>query len=222
MESMNQNLPEILMGMRSVYAQFELKPIATEYARQGASPFKVLISTVLSLRTKDQVTFEATERLWQVSCTPMQILALSDEKLAELIYPVGFYRRKAEQIKKIAQILLDEYKGEVPQTVTELKALPGVGLKTANLVAGVAFGVPAICVDTHVHRISNRLDLIKTKTPEETELALMKVVPEKNWVELNDLMVAYGQNICVPISPKCNSECVIKEFCPQRGVAKHR
>lgn len=218
----NPNLPKMLAGMRSVYDSFELKPIATEYARNGESPFKVLISTVISLRTKDPVTLAATERLWQKAQTPEGMLALMVTDIEQLIYPAGFFRRKAKQIQQISQILIDEYGGEVPKTAAEMMKLPGVGLKTANLVAGVCFGEPAICVDIHVHRISNRLDLIRTETPAESEQALMKAVPKENWIELNDLMVAYGQNICVPVSPKCDSECVIKEWCPQRGVEKHR
>lgn len=217
-----ERLEAILEGMRLIYPTFKLKPLATEYARHGASPFKVLISTVLSLRTKDPVTLEATERLWQKATTPKAMLELKTEELEKLIYPVGFYRKKAEQIKAISEILLTKYKGNVPNTSNELSKLPGVGLKTANLVAGVSFGEPAICVDTHVHRISNRLDLIQTETPAQSEVELKKVIPKKNWIELNDIMVAYGQNICAPVSPKCDSECVIRKFCPQRGVRKHR
>lgn len=219
---MIKNLEEILEGLRKVYPSFELKPIACEYGRQGESPFKILVSTVLSLRTKDPVTLEATERLWEVVQAPQDMINLSTEKLAELIYPVGFYNRKAKQIQQISQILLDEYDGQVPADLNALKKLPGVGLKTANLVAGVCFGIPAICVDTHVHRIANRLGWVKTETPEETEKALMKVLPEKYWIEINDLVVAYGQNICTPTSPYCNSKCKISEHCPKLGVERQR
>ncbi|MBP7819373.1 endonuclease III [Candidatus Gracilibacteria bacterium] len=217
-----QYLERIFERLREIYPTFPLKPIATEYARNGESPFKVLISTVLSLRTKDPVTLAATEKLWQKAQTPATMLKLSASEISELIYPVGFFRRKAEQILAISKILIDEYGGEVPADLEKLKKLPGVGLKTANLVAGVSFGIPAICVDIHVHRICNRLGFIQTQTPEESELALKTVIPQENWIELNDLLVAFGQNICVPISPKCQSSCPIREHCPRIGVGKSR
>ncbi len=216
------NLAKILEQLRKIYSLFPLKPIATEYARNGESPFKVLISTVLSLRTKDPTTLAATERLFTEAATPQKMIDLPTERVAELIYPVGFYKRKAEQIKQICQILINTYDGNVPADLAALKQLPGVGLKTANLVAGVSFGIPAICVDIHVHRICNRLGWVKTESPEDTEKALMAIVPEEYWIELNDLLVAYGQNICVPVSPFCDSKCVIRELCPQKKVEKHR
>lgn len=216
------NLKKILTELRGIYDSFDMKPIACEYGRQGESSFKILVSTILSLRTKDPVTFESTERLWKVAQTPEEMLSLAEEKLAELIYPVGFYRRKAKQIQQISQIMIDDYKGEVPNTAAKLKELPGVGLKTANLVAGICFGEPAICVDIHVHRISNRLGWVKTDTPAETEKALMKVLPQEYWIEINDLLVAYGQNICTPMSPYCESKCKMADYCPKSGVRRQR
>lgn len=212
----------IFSKLREIYDSFDFKPLGCEYARQGASPYKILISTVLSLRTKDPVTFEATERLWRKATTPAEMLRLSSEEIAELIYPVGFYKRKSEQILKISQILLDQYESKVPADKKALLKLPGVGPKTANLVLGFSFKIPAICVDTHVHRICNRWGWVDTETPEETEKALEQVIPKEYWIETNDLLVAYGQNICSPVSPWCKSKCVISDWCPKLGVQRQR
>ncbi len=196
-------------------------PVVTKVAKEKRSPYRVLISTLLSLRTKDETTLKASERLFKVADTPEKMLKLSKEQIEKLIYPVGFYHRKAEQILKISKILIEKYGGKVPDELDALLKLPGVGRKTANLVLNEGFGKLGICVDTHVHRISNRLGLVKTKTPEQTEFALRKILPKKYWIIFNTLLVTLGQNICTPISPKC-SICPIERYCPKVGVTKHR
>ena len=189
--------------------------------REHRTPFQILISTIISLRTKDEVTAEASERLFKLADNPYDMLKLSEEEIAKAIYPAGFYRNKAKTIKKISQILVEKYNGQVPDTLEELLKLPGVGRKTANLVLALSFNKPAICVDVHVHRITNRLGFVKTKTPEETELELMKKVPKKYWNKINDLLVAFGQTICKPISPFC-SKCPVSQYCEKVGVDRHR
>lgn len=187
----------------------------------GREPFLILISCLLSLRTRDTVSFPASVRLFEHAQTPEAMLQISKPEIAKIIYPVGFYRNKARTIHAVCRMLLDEFEGTVPKTEAELLSLPGVGRKTANLVLGCAFGIPALCVDTHVHRISNRLGLVATVTPEETEMALKEVVPQEHWIEFNRLLVMWGQNICVPISPLC-SRCPLLPICPQVGVVKSR
>lgn len=196
-------------------------PVITLVAQRGASPFEVLVSTVLSLRTKDEVTAEASKRLLGQARTPEAILALSREQIAELIYPVGFYPTKARQLRRISRILIDQYRGRVPDRLEDLLALPGVGRKTANLVLAEAFKKEAICVDTHVHRISNRIGYVSTKTPEQTEFALRDHLPRKHWIRYNELLVAFGQVLCRPISPWC-SKCPVSTMCPKIGVARSR
>ena len=196
-------------------------PIVTLMSQTERNPFKILIATVLSLRTKDEVTAKAADRLFQVADNPYDMMKLDGEEIAALIYPVGFYRRKAKNIKEICKVLIDKYDGKVPDDIDELLKLPGVGRKTANLVVTLGYGKPGICVDTHVHRISNRLGYVDTKTPEETEFALRKKLPKEYWIEINDLLVSLGQHICHPTSPKC-SQCPIKEYCEKRGVKRSR
>ena len=196
-------------------------PSVSQVAYKNPSPFRVLVSTVLSLRTKDDVTLKASERLFKLALTPKKLAALTEEKIQSIIYPVGFYKNKAKYLKKIAAILIEQYNSHVPDTPEALLALPGVGRKTANLVLNLGFGIPAICVDTHVHRVSNRFGWVKTKTPEQTEFALMEILPEKYWIEINELLVKFGQNICTPISPRC-SECPVFAECRRVGVARSR
>ena len=214
------NLPSVIRELKAVSKSWN-PPIAGTFAVGENAPFKVLISTVLSLRTKDKTTGEASRRLFQLAQTPDQMLALSAEQIEKLIYPVGFYRTKARNIRKICAILNEKYDGKVPDNLEALLELPGVGRKTANLVVTVGYNRPGICVDAHVHRISNRWGLVKTRTPEETEYALRKILPKKYWILFNDLLVSYGQNLCVPISPFC-SRCPIRELCPQKGVSRTR
>ena len=196
-------------------------PIITFIANRGATPFEILVSTLLSLRTKDEVTSEAARRLFEKARTPEQILTLGEKSLATLIYPVGFYPTKAQRLLEISRIILDQYDGQVPDTLDALLELPGVGRKTANLVLVEGFKIPAVCVDTHVHRISNRIGYVKTKTPDQTEMALRKKLPRKHWIRYNELLVAFGQTICRPVSPFC-SKCPVAGMCPQIGVDKHR
>ncbi len=189
--------------------------------REHRTPFQILISTIISLRTKDEVTAEASERLFKLADNPYDMLKLSEEEIAKAIYPAGFYRNKAKTIKKISRILVEKYTDQVPDSLEELLKLPGVGRKTANLVLALSFNKPAICVDVHVHRITNRLGFVKTKTPEETEQELMKKVPKKYWNKINDLLVAFGQTICKPVSPFC-SKCPVSQYCEKVGVDRHR
>jgi endonuclease-3 len=184
-------------------------------------PFQVLVSTLLSLRTKDEVTLSASHRLFRSAKAPEQMLKLGEKQIAHTIYPVGFYKTKAKRILEISKMLIEEYKGKVPDTLEALLALKGVGRKTANLVLTLGFGKLGICVDTHVHRISNRLGLVKTKTPEQTEFALRKILPKKYWILYNDLLVAFGQTLCRPLSPWC-SRCPIEACCRKIGVVQHR
>jgi endonuclease III len=187
----------------------------------GPDPFRILIGCVLSLRTKDEVTYPATERLFARAKNPAAMLALTAMEIARLVYPVGFYRRKAVQIRGISRMLLGRHGGAVPDTIEELLDLPGVGRKTANLVVTLGFGKPGICVDTHVHRISNRLGWVVTRHPHETEEALRTVLPRRHWIPINEILVRHGQQVCKPISPIC-SACTVAADCPRVGVVRHR
>jgi endonuclease-3 len=188
---------------------------------QAAGPFKVLIATLLSLRTRDETTAIVAPRLFAVADTPAQMAALDERQIAELIYPVGFYRNKARDIRAICTILITKYNGDIPATMEELLALPGVGRKTANLVLAIGHNIPAICVDIHVHRICNRWGYLDTKTPEETEMALRRDLPESAWIDINGLLVTLGQQICHPVSPRC-SQCPVADVCARRGVTRQR
>ena len=196
-------------------------PVVTLISNRGATPFEVLVSTILSLRTKDQVTAMASAGLFEVARTPQEFTTLDEEELKRLIYPVGFYPTKARQLKKISQIIIDEYGGNVPDVIDELLKLPGVGRKTANLVLVEGFQKAAICVDAHVHRISNRIGYVKTKNADKTEAALRKKLPARHWMRYNELLVAFGQSICRPISPFC-STCPVNRMCPKIRVTKSR
>jgi endonuclease-3 len=190
-------------------------------ASSDRDPFKVLISCILSLRTKDEVTGQASERLYKLAGTARRLAELPTREIERAIYPVGFYRVKARRIKEISRVVLKKYAGRVPDTIEELLTLEGVGRKTANLVVTLGYNKDGICVDTHVHRITNRWGLIITKTPHETELALRNILPVKYWKELNGMLVAFGQGICRPLSPVC-SICTINSFCARVGVARSR
>jgi endonuclease-3 len=189
-------------------------PVVTFMAENHATPFRILISTVLSLRTKDEVTALASKRLFKVARTPKSMAKLPIPQIEKLIYPVGFYRNKAKQIQKICEEIQHKHAGLVPDSLETLLEFKGVGRKTANLVLSKGFNKPAICVDTHVHRITNRLGFIDTQTPDETELALMKKLPKEHWQTINELLVAFGQTICRPIGPKCPL-CKVNK-CPSR------
>jgi endonuclease-3 len=184
------------------------------YSHTCRDPFYMLISTVLSQRTRDEVTIPATRRLFEVYDTPQKMAEADVEDIRALIRDVGFYRVKAQRIIEISRIVLQDHKGLVPDSMDELLKLPGVGRKTANCVLGYAFEKDVIAVDTHVHRISNRLGLVKTSGPDETEKELEKVVPKCAWKEINGLMVLFGQNVCRPMSPRCG-ECRLNDICPR-------
>lgn len=196
-------------------------PAVTIVAQCERSPFKVLISCIISLRTKDEVTAQASARLFERAATPDAMQSVPVEEVAGLIYPAGFYRNKALQIVEISRRLMDEYGGMVPDCIDELLKFKGVGRKTANLVVTLGFGKPGICVDTHVHRICNRWGYVSTRTPDETEDALRKKLPARYWIEINDLLVAFGQNHCHPVSPRC-SVCRLSGMCDRVGVLASR
>ena len=197
------------------------QPVIDQMEADGTTPFHVLIATILSLRTKDTLTAVVAPRLFAVADTPAALMALGEEHIAELIYPVGFYRMKARSIIQICRILLEAYGGEVPADLDQLLALPGVGRKTANLVLGAGFGLPAICVDIHVHRICNRWGYVQTRDPDATEMVLRGQLPAGYWLSINRLLVTLGQQICHPTSPRC-SQCPVAPFCGRGGVQRSR
>lgn len=196
-------------------------PSVSTIAQRKSDPFRVLVSTIISLRTKDAVTLSSSEKLFKLADTPHAMLKLSKEEVEKAIYPAGFYRNKAQNILAISQILIDQYGGKVPSDQQKLLELPGVGIKTANLTLNLGFGIEAICVDIHVHRISNRIGWIATKTPEESEKALQLVMPKEFWIPLNEILVSFGQTICTPVSPFC-SRCPIYNDCQRVGVTRSR
>ncbi len=187
----------------------------------GRKPFLILISCLLSLRARDIVTYPISRQLFEIAQSPQEIIQIPTEKLELLLKPLGFYRRKAHILKEVSHELLERFDGNVPSTEEDLLSIKGVGHKTAALVLSNAFNIPAICVDTHVHRLANRLGLVITKKPEQTEQELKIIIPKEYWIEVNKLFVMWGQNICVPISPFC-SLCALFPVCPQKGVAKSR
>ena len=197
-------------------------PVVTFIALQTGDPFRVLISCILSLRTRDETTGPASQRLFALADSPHSMLQLSPKQIEGAIFPVGFYRTKARTLLDISKTLLEHHSGLVPQDLDALLTLKGVGRKTANLVLTQGFAKPGICVDTHVHRISNRWGYVSTKDPHATETALRQQLPRRYWIEYNDLLVAFGQTICKPISPLCDARCPIRRLCPQIGVGHHR
>ena len=197
------------------------EPVVGVVARESRDPFRILIACVLSLRTQDRTTAEASRRLFALGTTPKGLLRLPVARIEQAIYPVGFYRTKARQIHGICKRLLETYGGKVPASIEELLTLTGVGRKTANLVVTVGFGKPGICVDTHVHRITNRWGYVKTKTPDQTEEALRRKLPKPYWIIFNDLLVPFGQHLCQPMSPFC-SKCKLTKYCERVGVTRSR
>jgi endonuclease-3 len=192
-----------------------------EVAAEQPDPFRVLVACLLSLRTQDVTTREAAERLFRVADSPDAMLRVPAARIARLIFPVGFYRTKAHVIRGVSRDLIERFGGQVPAEIDALLTLKGVGRKTANLVVTVGFGKPGICVDIHVHRISNRLGFVRTATPDQTELALRAKLPPRFWIGYNDLLVAFGQNVCTPLSPRC-SACPVKALCRRVGVTSSR
>ena len=196
-------------------------PSLSIIAGEKDDPYRVLIATILSLRTRDVVTLASSKNLFLLADTPEAMLALGLDQIEKAIYPAGFYKTKAKTIHAISEMLLSEYGGRVPSTSAELMKLPGVGIKTANLTLNLGFGIEAICVDCHVHKIANRMGWVNTKTPEQTEVALQRVMPRRFWIPLNELLVIYGQLICTSVSPWC-SRCPQQQNCPKTGVKKSR
>lgn len=195
--------------------------LASVAEASGRDPFRILVSCLLSLRTKDETTGPAAARLFALADTPGALYALPRRTIERAIFPVGFYRTKARTLHAVCAELLTRFGGAVPDDLDALLTLPGVGRKTANLVVTFAFGLPGICVDTHVHRISNRLGYVRTRTPDETELALRARLPRRHWIGLNDLLVSFGQNVCHPTSPHC-SVCPVAARCLRVAVGRHR
>ena len=204
--------------MRCLSSRYEIDRFVNTH---GPDPFRILIGCVISLRTKDDVSYAATDRLFQRASRPEQMLRLRAPTIAKLIYPAGFYRRKAEQIRKISRLLIDRHGGEVPDELDVLLELPGVGRKTANLVVTLGFRKPGICVDTHVHRITNRLGWVRTQNPNQTEQALREVLPRRHWIPINETLVRHGQQVCKPISPVC-TRCPVERDCPKLDVDRSR
>ncbi len=196
-------------------------PIVSHLAQSERDPFLILISTLLSLRTKDEVTAEATGRLFALVSTPEAMLKVPQAKIAKVIFPVGFYRNKAKTIHHTCRELIDRFGSKVPDNLDDLLSIKGVGRKTANLVVTLAYGKDGICVDTHVHRISNRLGYVATKSPDETEMALRDKLPRKHWIIYNTLLVAFGRKTCKPVSPLC-STCPLSRYCDRVGVTISR
>lgn len=211
----------VIVRLKARAPEWNPTALADVADRTERDPFRILIACLLSLRTKDETTGPAAERLFALADTPEAMLRVARRQIEHAIYPVGFYRTKARVIHAVCRQLIERFKSEVPANLETLLTLPGVGRKTANLVATMGFGLPGICVDTHVHRISNRLGFVRTKTAEQTEWALRAKLPKRHWIELNDLLVAFGQNVCQPISPKC-SICPVRRACHRIGVTRSR
>lgn len=220
MEMMRFDIDKVWLLLRKQVKSLHV-PWLENMASLDRDPFKVLISCILSLRTQDRTTGKASERLFRLASTPGEMAKLSLKGIESAIYPVGFYRVKAERIKAMSREIVDTYNCRVPDGIEELLKLKGVGRKTANLVVTLGYNKPGICVDTHVHRITNRWGYVKTKTPEETEFALREKLPKRHWIEINGLLVAFGQGVCKPISPLC-SMCSLNEYCPKMGVIRYR
>jgi endonuclease-3 len=220
MKKKHLNIDRFIKIIGEQYTQWNV-PIVTLISNRGGTPFEVLVSTILSLRTKDEVTSAAADRLLATARTPQEMWNLKEVTIKDLIYPVGFYPTKAARLREISRIILDKYHGQVPDTLEDLLSLPGVGRKTANLVLIEGFQQNAICVDTHVHRISNRIGIVQTTSPDKTEFALREKLPKKYWIRYNEMIVAFGQAICRPVSPFC-SRCPVFFMCPQIGVDRSR
>jgi endonuclease-3 len=213
----SRNIDRVIRILKSTVRRWQV-PVVSRYKHD---PFETLISCLLSLRTKDETTRGASQRLFRLARTPRKMLALPTATIERAIFPVGFYRTKARTIHTVCRTLLERYSGRVPDELDELLTIKGVGRKTANLVVTLAFRKDGICVDTHVHRISNRWGYVRTRTPEQTEMALRQRLPRAHWQIYNDLLVTFGQNLCHPTSPWC-SRCPMESLCAKRGVAHSR
>jgi endonuclease III len=213
------NIEKIMQILKSYYPSTEKTTL--NRMRSNPEAFRILISCLLSLRTQDKNTEIASRKLFEVADTPEEIINLPLKQLEKLIFSSGYYKNKAKTIKHVSEIILKDYKGKVPDTREELESIKGIGPKTANIVLAFAFGKNVLPIDTHCHRIPNRLGWVKTKTPVQTEIELGKILPEKYWADFNAIFVQFGKTICVPISPKC-SICPINKYCPRLGVQKSR
>lgn len=214
-------IESVILLLRKYTLKFNRPAIVQIIDEFGPDPYLILICCLLSLRAKDAATIPVCRILFKLAKTPLELVSLSLPDLEKIIYPLGFYRNKARIVKSVSADLLERFDGKVPASEEQLLSIKGIGRKTANAVLGYAFKIPSICVDVHVHRIANRLGWVTTKTPEQTEDRLKQLVPEKYWIELNSLMVMWGQNVCVPASPFC-SHCAIAQLCPKIGVWRHR
>jgi endonuclease-3 len=217
----NHQIHQMIALLRAAVKNWQPALVDGMAEQRRTTPYHILITTILSLRTKDTLTAQIAPKLFALADTPAEMVRHSAEVIAHTIYPVGFYRNKARSILAVSQTLLDDYNGQVPADLDELLKLPGVGRKTANLVLTAGFGLPAICVDIHVHRISNRWGYVQTTTPEKTEFALRAKLPPEYWLEYNALLVAFGQNLCTPVSPWC-SRCPLTQYCARAGVTRSR
>ncbi|MBI3074478.1 MAG: endonuclease III [Deltaproteobacteria bacterium] len=213
----NRVLARVFRAVESTNRGFQKTGISV--AVPDRDPYRTLIACLLSLRTKDEVTDVAAARLFTLAETPQKMLALPEAAIAKTVYPVGFYRTKAATIHAVSRDIIERFRGQVPDTIDALLTLKGVGRKTANLVVTLGYGRPGICVDTHVHRVTNRWGYVKTRAPDETESALRKTLPRRYWIPINDLLVQFGRNVCQPVSPRC-SICPLATLCPRIGV-KH-
>lgn len=216
-----KGIDAVISRLKAKAPQWDPTALAEVADQTQRDPFRILIGCLLSLRTKDETTGPAADRLFALARSPATMGVLTSRQIERAIFPVGFYRTKARLIRRLCGELLERFGGKVPPDLDALLTLPGVGRKTANLVVTMAFGRPGICVDTHVHRIVNRLGFVRTKTPEQTEWALRTKLPERHWIEINDLLVTFGQNICQPISPRC-SVCPVRRACHRVGVSRSR
>jgi len=217
----DSDIHEVIDILQEAIKQWPETTLGQVADQTRSAPFRILVGTVLSLRTKDETTAEACKRLFFLADAPETMVSLSEETIDNAIYPVGFHTTKAKNILAICRILIDEYNSRVPDEIDTLVTLPGVGRKTANLVVTLGYDKPGICVDTHVHRISNRWGYVNTKNPEKTESALREKLPQKYWIGYNDLLVIYGQNLCKPVSPFC-SRCRLSSYCNRVDVEKYR
>jgi endonuclease-3 len=216
-----RTMSRVIARLRRAAPGWPTTALAAVAAETGRDPFRVLVGCLLSLRTRDETTAGASARLFARATTPEALAALTPRTIERLIYPVGFYRTKARGLRRVARLLLERFGGRVPADLDALLELPGVGRKTANLVVTFGFARPGICVDTHVHRITNRLGFVRTASPERTEWALRAKLPRRHWIGLNDLLVAFGQNVCHPLSPRC-SVCPVARLCRRVGVERSR
>jgi len=217
----HQHVTRVMRAIAEAIDGLELPAVEKISEEQAEDPFQILIATLLSARTQDATTHAASTRLFKRARTPAAMARLRLRTIEELIYPVSFYRNKARHVKACCQMLVARFGGRVPSTLDDLVMLPGVGRKTANLVLTAGFGLPGICVDTHVHRICNRWGYLKTKDPNATELALRVQLPQEYWIQINGLLVTLGQNICHPTSPRC-SACPVAALCARVGVTRSR